>query len=141
MVKIPVRYIVHVRDDLPDGTWKHSRYELPAGTVIPRPEVGDAFYMPCRSCPYWDNCLGRHLYVIVPDPLWNGHWFNVDARAGNCGSPNERTHRCWVRHGDPAKGEPLQVDKNGNTCVAGAGSIQTHSWHGFVDRGFVTDRR
>jgi hypothetical protein len=29
----------------------------------------------------------------------------------------------------------LHVDKNGNTCAAGAGSIITGKWHGFLHNG------
>ncbi len=44
-------------------------------------------------------------------------------------------HRCWVRHG--TVGEPIHVDKNGLTCQAGGGSIQTEGWHGFLHRGVL----
>lgn len=49
--------------------------------------------------------------------------------------PNDDVHRCWVRHG--TVGDPLQVDKNGNTCAAGAGSIQNAGWHGYLKNGIL----
>jgi hypothetical protein len=61
----------------------------------------------------------------------NREW-NIDGRASNCTMPNERTHRCWVRHGTPPN---IHVDKNGNTCQAGAGSIVSGNWHGFLHNG------
>jgi hypothetical protein len=50
----------------------------------------------------------------------------------------DKTHRCWVRHGDPDKGEPVHVDKAGHTCAAGAGSIATPGYHGFLHNGQLT---
>jgi hypothetical protein len=50
--------------------------------------------------------------------------------------PNDRLHRCWVRHGDAPE---LTVDKNGKTCGAGGGSIVSGSYHGFLRNGFLTD--
>jgi hypothetical protein len=47
---------------------------------------------------------------------------------------DDNIHRCWVRHGRPEDGT-LHVDKAGNTCRAGAGSIDTGKWHGFLHNG------
>jgi hypothetical protein len=82
-----------------------------------------------------------------------GDWL-VDSEASNCTrtqwGPKEidgkmydkvwlgRTHYCWVRHGDPRQPETLHVDKNGNTCSAGAGSIQCGKYHGFLHHGELT---
>lgn len=100
-------------------------------------EPGDAFFTPCfrgvdgsLPCGHWDNCDGKHLHIVCPD----GRWWNVDGRAGNCTKPEDRNHRCWVRHGDPAEGT-LTIDKNGPTCEAGAGSIDTGTYHGHVRDG------
>lgn len=97
---------------------------------------------------------GRSLVVICPD----GHEWTIDGRASNCTEPCSRcgqtyaihykarggqacagyrardggAHRCWVRHGTPPD---VTVDKNGLTCQAGAGSIQTPGWHGFLRNG------
>lgn len=78
----------------------------------------------------WDNCEGRHLIVHTPGGSWD-----IDSRAANCDKRDERTHRCWVRHGEPPS---IHVDKNGNTCGAGAGSIQCGSYHGFLHNGELT---
>lgn len=89
-------------------------------------QPGDCFFVPCVApCMYWDNCTGSHLYVVCPD----GRWWNVDSKASNCTMKDDRLHRCWIRHGDPARGD-LTVDKDGRTCQAGAGSIDTGTYHG-----------
>lgn len=71
------------------------------------------------------------LYLIVKTP--GGDW-GVDDRASNCTMPSDDVHRCWVRHGDPRTGV-VHVDKNGNTCGAGAGSILCGGYHGFLHNG------
>lgn len=73
---------------------------------------------------------GRVLVCMTPD----GHPWTIDARASNCTMPQDDNHWCWCRHGRPEEGT-LHVDKNGTTCAAGAGSIQTGSWHGFLHNG------
>lgn len=74
----------------------------------------------------------RSLVVKCPD----GHEWMIDNRASNCTLPGDNTHQCWVRHGKPEDGT-LHVDKNGNTCAAGAGSIATGKWHGFLHNGYL----
>lgn len=89
---------------------------------------------------------GIALMVVTPGGTWH-----VDGEANNCTRPQreqrvengkaqtyltERTHQCWVRHGDPRTGE-VHVDKNGNTCAAGAGSIMMERWHGFLHNGYL----
>lgn len=63
-----------------------------------------------------------------------GRWY-VDSRASNCTKRDDDVHRCWVRHG--TVGERLTADKAGNTCAAGAGSIQMAGWHGFLKNGVL----
>lgn len=89
----------------------------------------------------WTGPDGISLVVKLP----NGSDWMVDSEASNCtrsqwGPTPEyptgkvwrgRTHYCWIRHGDPRTGE-LHVDKNGETCAAGAGSILSGSYHGFL---------
>lgn len=58
---------------------------------------------------------GRAIICKVP----NHHDWQIDGPASNCTRPNE-PHKCWIRHGTPPN---LTVDKNGDTCAAGAGSI------------------
>lgn len=74
-----------------------------------------------------------------PDDGWlvvrlpNGHDWMPDMRASNCSMPADNDHRCWVRHGLPPN---VTVDKAGaRTCAAGAGSIGSGSYHGFLRGG------
>lgn len=101
-----------------DAWWVHSRSRRRGDAV---PGVGSML---------GDD--GRSLTVKCPD----GHEWMIDARASNCTLPNDETHHCWVRHGKPEDGT-LHVDKNGNTCQAGAGSIMTGKWHGFLHNGYL----
>lgn len=75
---------------------------------------------------------GRCLVVRLPD----GHDWMIDSRCSNCTRKDDNDHFCWVRNGRPEDGT-LHVDKNGNTCSAGAGSILTDKWHGFLHNGFL----
>lgn len=94
-------------------------------------EVGCLYYNTWYpKTTYWDNQEGPHLMCVLPN---GDHWV-IDSRASNCTMPDDRTHRCWVRHGDPETGV-VHVDKNGHTCSAGAGSIQSGNWHGFLHNG------
>jgi hypothetical protein len=70
------------------------------------------------------------LMVRTPDG-WDWH---VDGPASNCDKPGDHEHFCWCRHGSPRKAD-VSVDKIGNTCGAGAGSILTPTWHGFLHHG------
>jgi len=79
----------------------------------------------------WDNLTEPPLVVRTPGGEWG-----IDSRASNCTMPNERTHRCWVRHGNLPN---ITVDKNGHTCAAGAGSIMCGNYHGFLHNGYLTD--
>jgi hypothetical protein len=79
---------------------------------------------------YWDNKTDEHLMVITP----GGEWC-IDSRASNCTLPNDRLHRCWVRHGEPPN---ITVDKAGHTCSAGGGSIISGNYHGFLRNGQFT---
>jgi len=82
----------------------------------------------------WVGPDGKTLIAKCP----GGHDWCIDSRASNCTMKDDNVHRCWVRHGNPRDGT-IHVDKNGNTCAAGAGSIQTGNWHGFLHNGeFVT---
>lgn len=74
---------------------------------------------------------GRCLVVICP----NGSEWMIDSRASNCGRPQDNEHRCWCRHGEPPN---ITVDKNCDTCTAGAGSIQAGDYHGFLQNGVLT---
>jgi hypothetical protein len=78
--------------------------------------------------PSWCGPDGRAIICRAPTK----HDWHIDGPANNCTRPNDEAHRCWVRHGVPPN---LTVDKNGNTCSAGAGSILTPAWHGFLRNG------
>ena len=78
----------------------------------------------------WENQFDPPLMVKTPGGDWD-----IDSRASNCTMPNDRTHRCWVRHGTPPN---LTVDKQGKTCGAGAGSIISGNYHGFLRGGSFT---
>lgn|GEM_PF-3226888 len=88
------------------------------------------------ACPpatgAWANCPGRHLHAVLP----NGHHWDLDARASNCTLPDDRLHRCWVRHGEPPA---ITVDKDGLTCRAGRGSVASGDYHGLLRDGVFTD--
>ena len=72
---------------------------------------------------------GNTVMVVLP----GGHRWCPDGRASNCTRPKDKVHKCWCRHGTPP--DPITVDKLGNTCDAGAGSIQVPGWHGFLRDG------
>ena len=80
------------------------------------------------KCPYWDNCDGRHVLVVCPDD----EIIDLSCRASNCDRLEDRTHRCWCIHGTLPD---ITVDKDGDSCGSGAGSIQTGGWHGFIRHG------
>jgi len=78
----------------------------------------------------WDNQFTPPLMVVTPGVIWD-----IDSRASNCTRKNDKTHRCWCRHGEAPN---ITVDKFGDTCSAGAGSIQCGNYHGFLQNGFLT---
>lgn len=76
---------------------------------------------------------GRSYVVKTPAGDWA-----IDSRASNCTMKDDEIHKCWCRHGDPPD---FTVNKNGNTCEAGAGSIlidrgEKH-YHGFLTNGWL----
>jgi hypothetical protein len=68
-----------------------------------------------------------------------GTWV-IDQRASNCTLPNDSVHKCWCRHGEAPN---FTVNKIGNTCAAGGGSILmtrgNKTYHGFLTNGELTD--
>lgn len=112
-------------DNITKQIHRKTLYDTPSGKLEP----GNLYwvsYLPENM--YWDNHKGPHLHAILP----NGYGWNIDSRASNCTKPEDRTHRCWVRHGEVPN---IHVDKNGHTCSAGAGSIIGGDWHGFLHHG------
>lgn len=120
---------LYSRPDSHDAWINRALGSNPVGAdPIPPGGMFDAWWSPQKGPD------GLSLTVVLP----NGHAWHVDHRASNCGSPDDDVHRCWVRHGDP-RTEPVTVDKNGHTCTAGGGSIQTDGYHGFLQNGQLTD--
>lgn len=108
--------------------------KAPDGAVVLEPQPGDCYYRYHKDTVcVWANCGGDHLHVVCPDGV---HW-DTNSRANNCTRKEDRTHRCWVLHGDPRKGELPTVAKDGDTCSAGAGSIATSGYHGFLVNGVL----
>lgn len=101
-----------------------TRGELPPGATWDAWWAGDRY----------KGADGISLVVKLP----GGHEWMPASRASNCTRPDDDQHRCWVRHGDARKAE-CTVDKNGDTCKAGAGSIKTDKYHGFLRKGFLVD--
>lgn len=139
-----------------DDNWYLDRDNLyrrgDTGTLVtlrdaPPGAMWDAHWM--RHDGYGDQYTGPDGIVLVVRLPDGSDWL-VDSEASNCTrtqwGPKEvdgkmcakvwlgRTHYCWVRHGDPRTGS-VHVDKNGDTCAAGAGSIQSSRWHGFLHNG------
>ncbi len=114
--------------------YRERYFDCPGG----RPQPGDLYvvelHKPDFPCPSgWENCDGKHLIAVLP----NGFLWDIDGRGDNCPKPEEGTHRCWVRHGDPPN---ITVDKNGDTCDAGCGSVLAGDWHGFLTNGIFEAR-
>lgn len=99
-------------------------HEAPAGAMWFAPWFSDH--------PSYRGPDGRTLVVRVPP---NNHDWIVDGRASNCTMPKDTVHKCWIRHGTPPN---ITVDKRGKTCAAGAGSIKTPRWLGFLRDGWLT---
>lgn len=118
-----------------EDVWQVQRqliYERDTGETLYLNEVKpgdmwDAWWMPSSK----HSPDGRFLIVVTPD----GFQWAIDGQASNCTEPEGRTHKCWVRHGDPPN---ITVDKNGATCQAGGGSIGTPGYHGFLRDGAFT---
>lgn len=82
---------------------------------------------------------GLSVICVIPSSHYKRgktYWY-IDRRATNCTMKDDKEHRCWVRHG--TVGDAIHVDKNGNTCAAGAGSIAVPGFHGFLHNGVLRD--
>lgn len=124
--------------------------------AVPRPD-GIVSY----SHQYWDPEKDE-VYFLKDAPvgaMWDATWYHgvdyltgpdghsymvrtpggdwcIDSKASNCTRKDDNVHKCWVRHGEAPN---LTVDKNGNTCSAGAGSIQCGNYHGFLRNGYLEE--
>lgn len=99
--------------------------ELVTTRDAPPGAMWDAWWLHGLRGMTHDGPDGRNLMVKLP----NGRDWNIDGRASNCGLPDDDEHHCWIRHGEPPL---LVVNKNGLTCSAGAGSILSGDYHGFL---------
>lgn len=99
---------------------QHTLRDAPAGAMWYADWMLE--YRPERAGPD-----GHYLSVRTP----GGDWA-LDSRASNCTKPDDKEHRCWCRHGEVPN---IHVDKVGNTCEAGGGSIICGSYHGFLHNG------
>jgi|ERR1035437_484408 hypothetical protein len=94
----------------------------------------NTWYYPTENYSGFTDCIGtdgKSFSVRTP----GGDWC-IDSRASNCTKPEDHTHKCWVRHGVAPE---FTVDKAGNTCSAGAGSILQGNYHGFLINGYLTN--
>jgi hypothetical protein len=80
----------------------------------------------------WCGPDGKSYMCRLP----NGRDWMIDGRASNCTMPADKIHKCWCRHGEAPM---LTVNKIGNTCQAGQGSIQSEGYHGFLTNGQLVD--
>ena len=110
--------------------WQHSFHRLYSGNgmtcTLRDAPVGSMYYADWM----WHKGPDGHSLAVVLPP--DRHVWLVDSQASNCTMPQDTEHRCWCRHGVPPM---ITVDKSGLTCAAGAGSIQTKTWHGFLRNG------
>lgn len=109
------------------GQWTIA--DLPAGAMY------DAHWYHDRNGPTaWVGDDGISLMVVCPPGgALHAHWC-VDGPATNCDRKGE-AHRCWCRSGRP-RAANVNVTKDGcDTCTAGAGSIATADWHGYLRDG------
>lgn len=101
--------------------------------------VGGMYFAPWLDC--WTTPQLAHV-LIVRTP--GGSWA-VDSQASNCTKPKsngekgrlQSDHHCWIIEGDIPPN--ITVSKNGNTCGAGAGSIQCGKYHGFLRNGYLEE--
>lgn len=80
---------------------------------------------------------GGPLVVKLPD----GTEWQIDSMATNCAMKDDfkqERHHCWVIEGAPNAQPPrITIGKGGPTCGAGAGSIQSPGYHGFLRNGVL----
>lgn len=92
--------------------------------------AGSMWYAPWVGMFFTPQLPGGPLIVKLPD----GTDWQVDSRANNCTMPDDHEHHCWIVEGVPPA---VTVTKNGRTCGAGAGSIATGTYHGFLRGGYL----
>lgn len=97
--------------------------------------------------PWLDNIYKPQLKHVLVVKTPGGDWI-IDSQASNCTKPQKKVgedgwtarrqedHHCWILHGEPPN---VTVDKDGNTCEAGGGSIVCGGFHGFLRNGFLVN--
>lgn len=99
--------------------------------------VGAPMALPGATWDAWwyrrEGPDGITLMVLLP----NRREWNVDSEASNCTRKGDLSHYCWVRDGDPRQCN-VTAGKDGDTCSAGAGSIQAGDYHGFLRNGVLS---
>lgn len=122
--------LIYQRSDTGERVTLRTHHAVGIDGLPPAPPGAcwDAWWMPSD----WRGPDGIALMVRCP----NGKDWHVDSEASNC-TRKGQPHQCWVRHGDPRQAN-VTVDKNGDTCAAGAGSIQAGDYHGFLQAGVLT---
>lgn len=128
---------VFVEDDewqySPERLWRREDTgELLLLRDAPPGAMYDAYWY--HAMPEYCGLDGRALIVKLP----NGVPWHIDGCANNCTDQadfHRGGHKCWVRHGEPPL---ITVDKAGKTCGAGAGSILSGNYHGFLRQGVFT---
>jgi hypothetical protein len=119
-------------NEIVNGTkqiFQERLYDTPSGRIEPGCLYWNTWY---PEDYFWTNHTGYHLVAMLP----NGREWCIDSRASNCTMPDDKLHRCWVRHGEVPN---IHVDKQGHTCEAGAGSIWVGDYHGFLHNGHFTN--
>ncbi len=112
------------------------------GEIMPLRDVppGGMWYSDWMLCPgsdRWRGPDGHSLTVRVPASYHTGRTdWPIDGRANNCTRPDDTVHKCWVRHGVPPE---ITVDKAGDTCAAGGGSILVPGYHGMLQGGYLRE--
>ena len=101
-------------------------------TTIQKSGVGAIWRAPWfEECKEYTGKDGKSYVCRTP----GGEWM-IDSRAANCTLPEDNNHKCWCRHGEVPN---FTVDKIGDTCQAGAGSILMGMYHGFLINGELTN--
>jgi hypothetical protein len=121
------------RETLPDGSHLWRRVDTGETSDYPHIAPGAMWFAPWYSERHPERRGADEKCLVVHTP--GGNWI-IDSRANNCTRPDDDTHKCWVRHGTAPE---ISVDKNGDTCAAGAGSIQCGSYHGFLRNGILQE--
>lgn len=136
---------------VPTGDYQADSYTDVNGIEVPRPlelwqradGTGEKFIL--NNAPVgamweatwytdfqqWCGTDGKAYIVKTPAGDWH-----IDGRASNCTMPDDTKHKCWCRHGEAPN---FTVNKDGNTCSAGGGSIQIKEYHGHLINGELTN--